>query len=241
MCVSSQSITNPLKIWQLLSYGFAHADLLHLALNMLTLWFFGREMEDQYGKREFLAFYLASMLFGGLCFAVEQVVLQRYGFTQRNALGASGACAATLLLFILNHPQRTLIFFVPMPAWILGIVVVAMNLLGIGARQTAFDIHLFGLFFAAVYFWLGIRLTRRMPSGSWLGNLRRRWRVSRSKLKVHASNWDDADVDLETEGDRVLAKLNASGDASLTDRERRVLEEYSRRTREKLRRRSGRE
>lgn len=241
MRVSSQSITNPVQIWQLVSYGFAHADLLHLALNMFTLWIFGRELEDRYGKREFLAFYLVSLLVGGLWFALEQVVLIRYGFTGRDALGASGACAATLLLFILNHPQRTLIFIVPMPAWVLGIVVVAMNLLGFGARQTAFDIHLCGLAFSAVYFWLGIRLTRRMPGGSWLANLRRKWRTSRSRLKVHAPALDDDDSDLEIEGDRVLAKLNASGDSSLTDRERWVLEEYSRRTREKLRRRSGRD
>ena len=48
------------QVWRLLTYAFLHdtGTLWHILFNMLFLWWFGKDVEDLYGPREFLAFYL---------------------------------------------------------------------------------------------------------------------------------------------------------------------------------------
>src|SRR5438067_11058786 len=50
------------EVWRLFTYAFLHdtGDILHIVFNMAFLWWFGSDMEDLYGPREFLIFYLAS-------------------------------------------------------------------------------------------------------------------------------------------------------------------------------------
>ena len=60
------------QYWRLLSAGFLHAGLIHIGLNMLSLWFVGRVLEPGIGKANFLAVYFASLLagsFGALLFS----------------------------------------------------------------------------------------------------------------------------------------------------------------------------
>jgi membrane associated rhomboid family serine protease len=59
------------QYWRLLTAGFLHASLIHLGLNMLSLWWVGRVLEPAIGRVNFLAIYLASLLagsFGALLF-----------------------------------------------------------------------------------------------------------------------------------------------------------------------------
>ena len=55
---------------------------------------------------------------------------------------------------------------------------------------------------------------------------------------MHDPGDEADDQDLDRQADQILAKLNAQGDASLSRRERQILEDYSRRTRERIRRRN---
>jgi membrane associated rhomboid family serine protease len=57
------------RVWQLLTYAFLHSTggmPWHIIFNMLFLWWFGHEMEELYGAREFTVFYLVSAFLGGL-------------------------------------------------------------------------------------------------------------------------------------------------------------------------------
>jgi membrane associated rhomboid family serine protease len=59
------------QYWRLLTSGFLHEGLIHIGLNMLSLWFVGRVLEPGIGKANFLAIYFASLLagsFGSLLF-----------------------------------------------------------------------------------------------------------------------------------------------------------------------------
>jgi membrane associated rhomboid family serine protease len=59
------------EYWRLLTSGFLHEGLIHIALNMLSLWFVGRVLEPAVGKVNFLAIYFAALLagsFGALLF-----------------------------------------------------------------------------------------------------------------------------------------------------------------------------
>ena len=58
------------QVWRLISYGFLHdtGNIWHIVFNMLFLFWFGRQVEDQLGPREFLAFYLAGIVVAALAY-----------------------------------------------------------------------------------------------------------------------------------------------------------------------------
>lgn len=116
------------QYYRYITYGFLHADFMHLLFNMITLYFFGRVMEDFYtstlGPFGFALFYL-----GGLVFSVLPSALQNQKDPRYATLGASGAVSAVLFAFILFEPWTNLIIFVfPCPAIIYAVLYVAYSI-----------------------------------------------------------------------------------------------------------------
>lgn len=97
--------------WQVVTYAFLHADVLHLFFNMMGLWMFGAELEDMWGRRRFMQFLLASVLTGALAQVALSLVID-IGPT----VGASGALYGLLLAFAMTFPERTIMpLFPPIP------------------------------------------------------------------------------------------------------------------------------
>ncbi|MEL6422209.1 MAG: rhomboid family intramembrane serine protease, partial [Pseudomonadota bacterium] len=86
----------------LLSYMFLHADVLHLAGNMLFLWVFGDNVEDAMGHGRFLIFYLLCGVVAGLTHAA---VMGATGFGTAPLIGASGAVAGCVAAYLMLHPR----------------------------------------------------------------------------------------------------------------------------------------
>ncbi|HET6555081.1 MAG TPA: rhomboid family intramembrane serine protease [Dyella sp.] len=110
------AITRNREYHRLVTYGVVHADFSHLLFNMITLFFFGRAIEDFYtrqlGMLGFALFYIAALVVS---------ILPTYFKNRTNAsyrsLGASGAVLAVLFAFILQFPwARIVVLVVPMPA-----------------------------------------------------------------------------------------------------------------------------
>ncbi len=157
-------------------------------------------------------------------------------------IGASGAVIATTILFACYYPNSEILvmFVLPVKAWVVAILFVAGDLAGAlglmggmvpGSGNTAFTVHLSGACFALLYYFRGWNL-------QWLdfgflsdAPARLRQRTRRAKLKLH-----DPEKKLHQEAeeaDRILAKIHAQGESSLTSSERKTLERYSRRQRKK--------
>jgi len=105
---------------RLLTHGFIHADGMHLAFNMITLYFFGSAIESAFapyiGGLGFLLFYLSAIVA-----AIVPTFLRHRHDTHYRSLGASGGVAAVLFASILISPWTTLlVFFIPMPAIVFG-------------------------------------------------------------------------------------------------------------------------
>ncbi len=212
----------PWEIWRLFSYGFVHGGFFHLLGNMIGLWCFGQEVEDRYGRMEFLRIYLAMIATGGLVW----LVAQRLGDTPGSGVvGASGAVIGMIILGVLPDPKRELMLFgsARVPAWFLAVMLILSDLLGTYQRSgmVAHTVHLAGAAFAAAYFYLGWNLGAMLPS-----QLLKR--LTAPKLRVHKPAKDDP-RDLNARVDEILAKIHRSGEASLTNDERRTLEEASKR------------
>lgn len=235
MAATPESLTKPWLWWQLLTYGFAHSyeNKWHILGNMFGLWMFGRAVEGVYGRWEILRIYLVTIVLGGMVWAARAALTVDPQFWPvYRVVGASGAVTAIILLFCVHFPRQTvlLMFVFPIPAWVLGVMIVVLNILGMGdeTHAVAYDVHLVGVVFALLYWrfrWNLGRWTTMLPRpGQWL---------RRRRLKVHRPPREDDSI--AEEGDRLLAKVNEYGIDSLTARERKVLEEYSRRMKQKHR------
>lgn len=224
-----ETLYQPWLWWEFLTYGFTHATMSqdpgHIIFNMLTLWFLGPPVEQRYGSREFLRFYLAAIV---VCGALGSAAGLIGASAAASLVGASGGVVAVVMLFIVNFPRQTiLLFFVlPVPAWLLGVILVVMNLLGSAGYQdpnVAYGVHLVGVGFAAAYYyfhWNLGRLTERISLD----------RLGRGRnLHIHRPDDDGPDDKLNVEVDRILQKIHEHGEASLSRKERRTLETASRR------------
>lgn len=156
--------TDRFRSWQLLTHIFLHADLMHLAFNMLALWMFGRALEYRWGAQRFVIFYLLCGIGAAVISQlVDQFVLDKIYFGA--TIGASGAVYGLLVAFAMLYPNQklALIFLpVPIPA---KVFVPILLLIDLSAGLTGFSIfganiahfaHIGGAFigFLLVQFWL---------------------------------------------------------------------------------------
>jgi membrane associated rhomboid family serine protease len=103
--------------WQIITYGFLHGSIAHIAFNMLALWMFGGSIERLFGARPFALYYFVCVIGA----AVTQLAVMHFfpsGFFP--TLGASGGIFGLLLAFGMMYPhERVLVYFaIPMPAWL---------------------------------------------------------------------------------------------------------------------------
>jgi len=114
--------------WQLITHAFLHGNLLHLAVNMVALWFTGPLIEELLGPIRYLALYLGGAVVGGIL-----QTLATPGSV--DLVGASGSVCALLVGFGTLFPNlqiTALIFFVipvKMKASTLGWLVIVGSLL----------------------------------------------------------------------------------------------------------------
>lgn len=103
---------------------FLHANLGHLAGNMLFLWVFGNNIEDRLGHLRYLLFYGA----GGLLASYAFAFLNPDGI--QPLLGASGAVAAILGAYLITYPRAGVHTYVPFPLYLLVAVVPGARITG---------------------------------------------------------------------------------------------------------------
>ncbi len=139
--------------YRLASYGLVHADFGHLFFNMLTLFFFGRVMEQFYiqqlGNLGFLLFYVL-----GLILSILPTYLQNRNNAQYRSLGASGAVSAVLFAFILFDPWATiLLYFIPIPAIVFAVLYTAYSIYmdKRGGDNVNHSAHLWGAAYGVVF------------------------------------------------------------------------------------------
>jgi membrane associated rhomboid family serine protease len=140
----------PAAWWTIATYMFVHANLWHIAFNMLSLWMFGPRIENLWGPKSFTYFYLWCGLGGGVAHLVFE---HNVGL-----VGASAAVMGVLLAYALRWPDEEVYLFgvIPMKTRWLVVWLVLINLaMGISANRTSTGIgwfaHLGGLAFGWIY------------------------------------------------------------------------------------------
>ncbi|MDO5613647.1 MAG: rhomboid family intramembrane serine protease [Paracoccus sp. (in: a-proteobacteria)] len=127
------AVTQGDMMWGLLTHMFLHAGLMHFAGNMLFLWIFGDNLEDQLGHLPFLGFYLIC----GLAAAAGQISAEPGSTIPM--VGASGAIAGVMGGYLLLFPRARvdvlaiiviIVKVFTLPAWVMLGVWFALQLMG---------------------------------------------------------------------------------------------------------------
>jgi len=117
----------------MVSSAFLHADIAHLAFNMLTLYFFAPVVFGYLGNFSFMLIYFGSLVSGSLL----TLIFHKDDYNYR-AIGASGAVTGVLYSAILLEPNMSLYLFfipIPIPAYIFGIGYLLYSIYGMKAKN----------------------------------------------------------------------------------------------------------
>lgn len=155
--------------WQVASYAFLHGSFSHLFFNMLGLWMFGGELEQVWGRKRFIQFYVASVLAA----AVAQMLVAALTGNIYPTVGASGGLFGLLLAYGMMFPHRTIMpLFPPIPMKARTYVAVFGVLeLVLGVTSTASGVAHFAHLGGMLGGWLMMRYWRGAPP---FGGRRRR-------------------------------------------------------------------
>ena len=234
-------------MWRLVTPNFINDEraVLPVIFGMLILYWVGTQLEERYGSREFLVFYLTAGLVAHLAYLLVVVV----GLAPPAVVFGSGpAVNAAFVLYAFLNPRATvLLFFVlPVPIWLVAGAYVAFNAVAAGVGVGAAFVALAGALFGAIYYLSGLRLTGLLPSRGFAGERR-----TRTQPRLRVVPPDDAEDDADTDEpaarprppeepfdervDRLLEKVSRHGQESLTAEERELLfragEHYKKRRR----------
>lgn len=225
------------RLWELLSFQFLHGSVGHVLFNSIGLYFFAPFVERWWGTRRFLGFYLLC----GAAGAVFYTVLLALGLIPNSSfatplVGASAGLFGILFaIYVIDPDQRVMLLLPP--------VEMKMRTLALVYAGLSVVTILGGLLFPRnELFWnsggeaghlggalMGL-LLMKMP---WL--LRHGRRPGRKVVRPKAFRGKPklrprtrVDLDSASEIDRILDKVTAEGFGSLTEEERRVLEDASR-------------
>lgn len=220
--------------WSFFSYMFLHTGVLHLAFNLLMLFLFGPAVEERMGSRAFARYFVICGLGGAVFSFVIAFFTPVAPF-----VGASGAVFGIALAFALHWPDAPIMIFlipVPIPAKWLVVTLATLDLaLAIsGARDGVAHLAHLGGFLSGFLYLRGAGLlrppavptARRRPLAPALSS--HRGSATREENGKTASAQERSRT---AEVDRLLDKISASGIDSLTEEERRLLDEISRRLR----------
>src|SRR3954451_22361113 len=153
----AEGAVRSLFVWQLFTYMFLHGGITHLLFNMLTLWFFGTQLERDWGTRRYLKYYFLCGMAAGVCVLVANLLTRDVP-----TIGASGAIFGVLVAFAVLYPNQTVLmnFLFPIKAKYMVMIYAAIELLlTIRPGQSGISTiaHLGGMAFGYVY------LKGRMP------------------------------------------------------------------------------
>ena len=216
------SFLSELMIWQPFTYMFFHAPfyssvgISHILLNMLGLWVFGRELEQAWGKNNFLKYYFVTGIGSGLVTFLFQIN------SDSPVIGASGAVYGVLLAYGLSYPNRMLYIWGIIPVKSLWLVVIMGAIAFFGLLGNADGIshvtHISGMVIG--YFMLNKKWRWR----ELLFKIRKKtieFQVQRHEEKVAKKIMLKKDIDL------ILDKIQKEGFSSLTSKEKNKLYDAS--------------
>jgi hypothetical protein len=217
-------------VWQVVTWPLANAPSFGAVWSLAVFWWAGRELERDLGRRHM------GLFVGGLTL-MQSVLAIGAGYLLRSAsapalAGLSGLGMLLVLVYIAEHPSRP--FFFNIPAWIVGAVIVGIQILsGIFTRSWVELLVLLTSLLGAAVLARSLGLLTAYDAVPWIRLSGGRPSPRGGTGNVRYGPWEGSSVPQhETdELDSLLDKIAANGLGSLTERERRRLDDLRKRRR----------
>lgn len=245
--------------WQVFTYMYMHGSFSHLFFNMFALWMFGMELENLWGSKTFFIYYTVCGIGAGLANAFLAPLFTSLP-PNVPTVGASGSIYGVLIAFGMLFPNRYIYiyFMLPLKAKYLVIIYMAVEVFAVASQSQsgiAHVAHLGGAVvgFLYVYFYLnrGPRKFSRTGDSNVFDNLKNVFEKKDKEANIYdipkrditdaeyedlnKSKYEDDVRQKEREAqeriDAILDKLSARGYSSLTDEEKKILFQESKRLR----------
>lgn len=230
------------QVWRFITFQFLHYDIMHLAFNMIGLWFVGGMVEQHLGRKRYAAFYLVCGIFGALMY----LFLNFLGYSLDSAfgkgavhipgvlfndvytplIGASAGVFGVLIAAARLEPNATVwvYFLFPVRLRIAVLVLAAITLFNLfaGSHNAGGEAAHVGGIIAGYYFIRRPYLLRDFFDV--LGNSRR---PPRRPGAATARRRPPPSLGLEGEIERILRKVESEGIQSLSEHEKRLLRQFN--------------
>ena len=138
------AVTRRDEYWRVVTSSFIHANIPHLLMNMMTLFFFGPVVEETLGKLGFLVVYFGAIIVSGIV-----SVMTNRNNPDYSSVGASDATSGVILSYCCFYPFSSLYFLflpIPIPAILFAVLFIFMSahLMGNEGKVIAHEGHLGG-------------------------------------------------------------------------------------------------
>jgi membrane associated rhomboid family serine protease len=142
------------KPWSIITYGFLHADFIHILMNLLVLHFIGNLFVQYFTQKQLLSFYLLGTIFGGILYIFSQNYFPLFEGKSSLLVGASAGISAIFIgitTYIPNY-QLKIRFIGFVKLWHLAAIWIGLDVIGlIGANAGGNFAHLGGALFGFLY------------------------------------------------------------------------------------------
>ena len=217
--VDTRSAVNGFQIWRLVTYQFLHSPIKisHLIFNLMVLYFMGPFVERSLGSRAFLKFYLICGAAGGVVYTFLALL---HILPAGVMVGASGGIYGVMAALAIMAPQMRILLWGMIPMTMIRLiilmVIVSFLFIAIGRNAGGEAAHLSGLAMGFLYMkyrpWITQRRMER-KKGAWASKI-------------------NQERNFRYEVDHILDKVHRDGVNSLSNNEKKILQEATRREQE---------
>jgi membrane associated rhomboid family serine protease len=224
-----------LEVWRFVTFQFLHAGVMHLAMNMLGLWVFGRAVEERVGARRYLAFYLVCGIFGALLFVILNLLGHvlpgvpglLFNDPSSPLVGASAGVFGVIMACAYLMPREEIVLLFPpipmkMKTFAYAYVGLSLFMLVIGSRNAGGEAAHLGGAIAGYFFIRNTHLLRDFFDVFQRSDRPKGRAVKRGKNGPMRAGKSEGSMEA-SEVDAILDKIREQGASSLTAKERERL------------------
>ena len=231
--LSYLGIFQDLRIWQILTYMFLHGSWFHILFNLIGLWMFAGELEELWGSKQFLKYYMITGIGAGIFISLMNYFIYTKYSLSPITIGASGAIYGILLAYGLTWPNRQVLLYFVIPIKIKYLVIAFGVIEFMGTLSTITSSqgnishigHIGGIITGLIYIFAKYKpysrrkkIAKKPINESSFSRFLKKHRLNKKKKEIEVRMAAKEIIDT------LLDKIAKSGMSSLSERERKRLD-----------------
>ncbi|HRT47354.1 MAG TPA: rhomboid family intramembrane serine protease [Bacteroidales bacterium] len=225
-----------LRPWTVITYMFTHKDLLHIAVNMLWLYWFGKIFLDYLDQKKLVAVYLLGGITGALLYVISYNIFPAFSEFAGSSiplLGASAAVMAVVVAISVYVPDYTVFLFLLgriKIKYIALVIFILTSIVDFQANSGGKLAHIGGALFGYIY---TVYYRKGKDLGKWLNRIidffvtflkpRKKLKVTYKKRVTDDYEYNRIKAERQARINEILDKISKGGYDSLTREEKDFL------------------